>query len=273
MRNLLSFFLKHQFFSLFIILEIASFVMLMNGFSYQRMLSFNAASDISGNVFNTYHGMTAYFDLKEKNRQLLEENARLFNMLLTNTLAPDSNYREKEDSSYQYIPAVVIRNTVNHVNNFIVLNKGRKQGIQKEMGILSDKGIAGIIIGVSQNYSLAMSLLNTHAHISARIKKDDQLVNVAWGEKQGRLGEVIDIPAYIQLNIGDTIITSGNSFIFPAGLNIGTVHDFEKSKNHNLNKATLQFSTDFNRLHYVYIIKSLEKKEKMKLLEGVVQDE
>ncbi len=269
MRNLLAFFLKHQFFSLFILLEIISFVMLMNSFSYQRMLSFNAASDISGDVFNTYHEMSAYFDLKEQNKQLLTENVHLHNLLLTNFLPSDTTYRGEKDSSYRYIPAIVIRNTVNHINNFIVLNKGKNQGIQKEMGVLSDKGIAGIIIGVSENYSLAMSLLNTHSHISARIKKNDQLVNVIWGEKQGTLGEVVDIPAHIQLNKGDTIITSGNSFIFPAGLNIGTVYNFEKSKNHNLNKAVLQYRTDFNSLHFVYIIKSLEKKEKMKLLEEI----
>jgi rod shape-determining protein MreC len=231
------------------------------------MLSFNAASDISGDIYSTYHDITDYLNLKEKNQQLLEENGRLFNMLLTNILVPDSNYRAKKDSSFQYIPATVIRNTVNHVNNFIVLNKGKNQGIQKEMGVLSDKGIAGIIIGVSQNYSLAMSLLNTHAHISARIKKNEQLVNVVWGEKQRQLGEVIDISAHIRLNRGDTIVTSGNSFIFPAGLNIGTIRDFEKSKNHDLNRAGLQFCTNFKSLHFVYIIKSLEKKEKMKLLE------
>jgi len=267
MRNLLAFFLKHQFFSLFIILEIVSFVMMTNSFSYQRMLGFNAASDISGGVFNTYHGLTDYFHLKEENRQLLEENSILYNMLLTAMLNPDSNYREKKDSSFRYIPATVIRNTVNRVNNFIVLNKGENQGIQKEMGVLSDKGIAGIVIGVSRNYSIAMSLLNTHTHISGRIKKDDQLVNVIWGEKHGQQGEVIDIPAHIQLEKGDTIITSGNSFIFPAGLNIGVVTSFEKSKNNSLNSAGLQFSTDFNSLHYVYIIKNLDKQEKIKLLE------
>ncbi len=268
MRNLLTFFLKHQFFSLFIVLEIISFVMLINSFSYQRMLSFNAASDISGDVFNTYHEIAEYFYLKEQNQQLLSENAHLHNLLFTNFFPPDTNYRGVKDSSYLYIPAVVIRNTVNHINNFIVLNKGKKQGVRKEMGVISDKGIAGIIIGVSQNYSVAMSLLNTHSHISARIKKDDQLVNVIWGKNQRQLGMVIDISAHIQLSAGDTIITSGNSFIFPAGLNIGTVRDFEKSKNHDLNKAKLQFCTDFNSLHYVYIIKSLEKKQKMKLLEG-----
>ncbi len=268
MRNLLAFFLKHQFFSLFIVLEIVSFILLSNSFSYQRMLSFNTASDISGTIFNAYHNLKDYFDLKEKNRQLLEENSLLHNMLLTEILVPDTNYREKKDSSFLYIPATVIRNTVNNINNFIVLNKGKKQGVQKEMGILSSKGIAGIIIGVSDNYSIAMSLLNTHTHISARIKKDKQLVNVIWDEKHKNYGEVVDIPAYIHLNPGDTIVTSGNSFIFPAGLNVGTIETFEKSKNHSLNKAVLRFSTNFNSLYYVYIIKNLDKKEKIKLLEG-----
>ena len=267
MRNLLAFFLKHQFFSLFIILEIISFALLTNSFSYQRMLRFNAASDISGTVYNSYHNITGYFNLKEKNKQLLEENSRLYNMLLTGMLAPDTVFSQRKDSSYVYIPATVIRNTVNRVNNFIVLNKGEKQGVQKEMGLVSDKGIAGIVIGVSKNYSVAMSLLNTHTRISARIKKNDQLVNVIWDEGHGMKGTVIDIPAHIQLHRGDTIVTSGNSFIFPAGLNVGIVTSFEKSKNNSLNQAGIQFCTDFNSLHYVYAIKNLDKKEELKLLE------
>ena len=269
MRNLLAFFLKHQFFSLFIILEIISFTLLTNSYSYQRMLRFNAASDISGSLYNGYHAITGYFHLKEENEQLLAENGRLQNMLLSDIMQPDSNhYREQKDSSFQYIPASVIRNTVNRFNNFIVLDKGKKQGIQKEMGLVSNKGIAGIVIGVSKNYSIAMSLLNTHTHISARIKKNDQLVNVIWDDNHTVNGEVIDIPAHIQLQKGDTIITSGNSFIFPGGLNIGIVTAFQKSRNNSLNKAVLQFCTDFNSLHYVYVIKNLNKKEELKLLEG-----
>jgi rod shape-determining protein MreC len=267
MRNLLAFFLKHQFFSLFIILEIISFTLLTNSYSYQRMLRFNAASDISGTVYNSYHTITSYLNLKEKNKQLLEENSRLYNMLLTGILASDSISSQHKYTSYEYIPATVIRNTVNPTNNFIVLNKGEKQGIQKEMGLVSNKGIAGIVIGVSKNYAIAMSLLNTHTHISARIKKNDQLVNVIWDENHGMKGMVIDIPAHIQLQKGDTIVTSGNSFIFPAGLNVGIVTAFEKSKNNSLNKAQLQFCTDFNSLHYVYVIKNLDKKEELKLLE------
>ncbi len=268
MRNLVAFFLKHQFFSLFLILEVVAFSMLTYSFSYQRMLRFHVVSDVSGTLFKDYHAITQFFHLKEKNRQLLEENGRLYNMLLGSMLSPDTCAPDRRDSAYLYVPATVVRNTVNRINNFIILDKGKNQGIEKEMGIMSDKGIAGIIIGVSGNYAIAMSLLNTHSHISARIKKNDQLVNVVWDEKHDRNGEVIDIPAHVQLHEGDTIVTSGNSFIFPAGLNIGVITHFEKSKNNSLNKAALKFSTDFNSLHYVYVINSLDKEEKIQLLEG-----
>jgi rod shape-determining protein MreC len=266
MRNVLLFFQKHQFFSLFVILEVISFLMLSHSYSYQRMLRFNAASDVTGTFYTAYHNLTDYIHLKEENRQLLEENGRLYNMLLSQTLSPDSTHYNKSDSSYRYIPAMVVHSTVNHANNFIILNKGKRQGVQKEMGVVSGKGIAGIVVGVSAHYAIALSLLNRHTHISGRIKKDHQLVNVVWDNGHGQKGKVIDIPAHIQLQAGDTIITSGNSFVFPPGLNIGVVTDFEKSKNNTLNKAGLRFCTDFNSLHYVYVIKNLDKQEKIKLL-------
>ncbi len=267
MRNLVAFFLKHQFFSLFVILETIALVMLSYSYSYQRMLRFNAVSDVSGTLFADYHAITDYFHLKEENKTLLQENGRLFNMLLAGMLETDTGNLKTEDSSYVYIPAVVLRNTVNRNNNYIVLDKGKDDGIEKEMGIVSDNGIAGIIIGVSKHYAVALSLLNTHAHISARIKKNHQLVNVVWDEQHDTNGEVVDIPAHVLLSEGDTIVTSGNSFIFPAGLNVGVISRFEKSRNNSLNKAGLKFSTDFNSLYYVYIIKNLHKKEKLKLLE------
>ncbi len=267
MRNLVAFFLKHQFFSLFLILEMIALAMLSNSFSYPRMLRFNAASDISGTLFADYHAITGYFRLREENKSLLRENSRLYNMLLAEMLTADSNRRGSRDSSYVYIPATVLRNTVNRSNNFIVLNKGKEDGIEKEMGIVSDRGIAGIIIGVSKHYAVALSLLNTHAHISARIKKNHQLVNVIWDEQHDTNGEVVDIPAHVSLQKGDTIVTSGNSFIFPAGLNIGVIDRFEKSPNNSLNKADLKFSTDFNSLLYVYILQNVHKKEQIKLLE------
>lgn len=270
MRNLFIFLWKHQFLVLFLILEAVAFSMLIHSYSYQRTLSFNAANDITGDILKTSSDVSNYFYLERENKQLLEENARLRNKLKSSFLNPDTSgtYR---DTLFAYIPARVIRNTVNRYNNFIVLNLGKKQGIEKEMGVISDRGIAGIVIGVSPNYSIAMSLLNENARISARIKKNHQLVNVVWNKDHLGDGKVVDIPAHFKLNKGDTIITSGNSFIFPAGLNIGTIISYHKSENMGLCTAVLQFSTHFNSLNYVYLVKNLKKKEQIKLLEKAEQ--
>lgn len=267
MRNLLLFLIKHQFVVLFLILEIVALFLLSYSFSYQRSLTFNAANDLTGNVLKTSDNVSNYFLLSEENKQLLAENARLRDRLpgKTQVLASDTSYTA--DSIYDYIPAHVVRNTVNRHDNFILLNKGKSEGIRKEMGVLSPQGVAGIVIGVSQHYSIAMSLLNEHAKISARIKKDNQLVNVVWDQESPLEGTVVDIPSHLDLEPGDTVITSGNSFIFPAGINLGTIVSYQKSENRSLNRAVLKFSTDFNSLHYVYLVRNLQKREQEKLLE------
>lgn len=270
MRNLIIFLWKHQFFVLFVILEVIAFSMLVNSYSYQRTLYFNAANDVTGDILNTSNNISSYFFLKAENNKLLEENARLRDKLKSSFLSPDTS-KIRQDSMFVYIPATVVRNTVNRYDNFMVLNLGRKQGINKEMGVISDQGVAGIIIGVSNNYSIAMSLLNENAKISGRIKKNNQLVNVIWNPDNRGLGKVVDIPAHFNLKEGDTIETSGNSFIFPAKLIIGTVISYQRSENEGLSTASLKYSTSFGRLHYVYIIKNLMKKEQLQLIKEAAQ--
>ncbi len=266
MRNLIIFIKRNQFFLLFLILEGISLFFVVHSYSYQRSVSFNAVNDFTGNILKTSGNISDYFVLSKINQQLLKENSKLHNQL-SEKFGINDTLSNKQDSNYIYIPAMVIRNTTNRHNNFILLNKGLKQGISKEMGVISDNGVAGIVIGVSENYSLVMSLLNSNAKISGRIKKNNQLVNVIWDENSPALGKVVDIPAHINLQPGDTVITSGNSFLFPAGMNIGTIVSYNKSENRGLNHAILKFSTDFNSLYFVYIIKNKMKKEEEKLLE------
>ncbi len=270
MRNLIIFLWKHQFFVLFIILEVLAFSMLVNTYSYQRTLSFNAANDVTGDILDASNNISGYFFLKAENKRLLSENARLRDQLKSSFLNPDTA-RMRRDSAYIYIPATVIRNTVNRFDNFMVLNVGRKQGITQEMGVISDQGVAGIVVGVSNNYCIALSLLNENAKISARIKKNNQLVNVIWNPDHHSVGEVVDIPAHFNLNPGDTIVTSGNSFIFPAGLVVGTVLAYHRSENEGLSTATLKYSTPFGQLHYVYLLRNLMKKEQLQLIKEAAQ--
>ncbi len=269
MRNLFVFIWKNQFFFLFILLEIVSIVLLSRSYSHHGTLAYNTTSDVSGNVFSTYSGITDYFDLKENNLHLVEENTKLLNGLSSSFLVTDTQYVYR-DSMFRYIPAKVVSNSITRSNNFILVNKGAKHGIEKDMGVISQLGSVGVVVGVSKNYSTIMSMLHSNMRISARIKNSGQLVNVIWDSNDYLFGNVIDIPSHIVLLPGDTIITSGNSLIFPEGVIVGTIESHDKGSNKNLSTAILRYITDFGTIKHVYVIDNLMKFEQDSLLKQVV---
>ena len=146
-----------------------------------------------------------------------------------------------------------------------MLNKGHDQGIENHMGVIMGDRIVGQVVSVSGHFCWVMSLLNKDSRISGKFKKNNQLVNIEWGGGNYRFGEVKEIPKHIVIHKGDTIITSGNSDIFPQGLLIGTIDHFTLAQEENFNYATLGFATDFNSLSYVEVIIDMMKKEKEEL--------
>ena len=270
MQNLLAFLRKYQFITFFVLLEVVSFLLLANSYSYHKSLQFNAVSDLSGNLFSNLNNIESYFSLKEENQKLLEENARIRTGLAASFLISDTSFAFS-DSLYNYLPGKVVSNSVSHQNNFMLVNKGSLNGVEIEMGVISGQGIAGIVIGTSKHYSRIMSILHQNTRISGRIKKNNQLVNVIWDGKHYSKGQVIDIPSHIRLSTGDTIVSSGNSLIFPQGIVIGTIVDQTIAKNKTLGEATLVFGTDFNSLQDVYLIKNKMKPEQDSLIKSNTQ--
>jgi len=268
MRNLFILIWKNQFFLLFIFLEIISIILVSKNYTYHGTVAQSVTSDISGNIFSSYSSVTDYFNLKEDNLLLANENSILHNSLKSSFLVSDTQYVYR-DSLYQFIPAKIVSNSISKRNNFILVNKGSKHGIEKEMGVISTTGIAGIVVGVSPNYATIMSMLHQNMLISARIKKSQQLVNVIWDNNNYEYGTVIDIPSHITLLQGDTIITSGNSLIFPQDIAIGTIEMHNKDNTKKLSKATLKFTTNFGTLKHVYIIKNLMKTEQDSLINTI----
>ncbi|MCF6171351.1 MAG: rod shape-determining protein MreC [Bacteroidales bacterium] len=267
MYNLLAFFWKYRFFAFFVLLEVVSLWLLSNSYSYHKSLRFNAVNDATGNLFSSYNNVASYFSLRKENEKLLAENALLRNSLPSSFLITDTAFTFT-DSLYHYLPARVLSNSVNKRNNFILVNKGWVHGVEKEMGVISGQGIAGIVIGTSKHYSSIMSVLHQNSRISGRIKKNKQLVTVVWNGQNYSEGLVSDIPSHIRLQRGDTIVTSGNSLIFPEGIVIGTVTEQRIPENKSLGEATLVFGTDFNGLQHVYLIKNKMKPEQDSLVNG-----
>lgn len=265
MQNLLLFIRKHWFVVLFLLLEIGSLILVANSYSYHGSIAFNTVNDLSGGVFSTFSNISDYLDLKEANQGLLEKNAILLNEQQSSFLISDTGFVYK-DTLYKYIPAHLVSISVNHPSNYMMINKGSLHGVKKEMGVISNKGVAGIVIGVSKHYSLVMSLLHHNARISGRIKKNNILVNIIWDTDDYRFGNIQDVPSHVELKNGDTIVTSGKSMIFPEGILIGYVESSTENSKVDFKKGILRFATDFKSLQDVYVIENLMKEEQQNLL-------
>ena len=267
MRTLIAFFSRHYFFFMFIILEAIALVIFINNNYYPNTRAINTANFMTGFLNSIYSSTTEYFALKEDNEQLAAENAMLHNQLETSFLVTDTTVFYTRDSAYRFIPARIINNSVNRRNNYFMINKGSNHGIGADMGVVSPTGVCGIIISVSKHYSTGMSLLHKDMKVSSKIKKNNQLANVIWDGKNYRNGILQDIPTHIQLFPGDTIVTSGFSFIFPEGMPVGRVVAYERVEGTNLNSAIMSFAADFNSLNHIYVIENLMQDEQRGLME------
>jgi len=263
-RNLFTYILKQYFFFLFLLLEIIAFSLVLQN-NYQLATFLNSTGKVVGSVLNTFSNISGYFSLKQANESLVRENTRLRNQLRDRLVFTDTLSYYHIDSMFRFIGAKVISNTVSHQKNFLMLNKGSLHGIKRDMGVITSDGIVGTVVDVSRNFSRVMSVLHVNNKINAKIKKNNHLGTLEWNGRDYRNGFLTDIPMHVNLDPGDTIITSGNSFIFPEGIMIGTVAEYNKQPNEKFNNALISYSVDYNNVYFVYIIVNLKKNELLNL--------
>ncbi len=275
MRNLIVFLWKNYFFFLFLILEAVALFILINTNYYQRRVVINTTSDITGRILQVQDNVSGYFALRKANKLLAEENAFLRNRYSEIQGIPDSIRIIHPDSGknqqYRYIPAKVISNSTTRQNNFIKINKGEKHGLSTDMAIVATNGVVGQIIEVSENFSSIMSILNSQSRISAKLKSSNQVGSLYWSGKDNRKGTLVDVPSHVQVIIGDTVITSGYSHIYPEGISIGVVEDFNIEPGDNFFEIEVRFFVDYNSIHYVYAIQNIYRKELMELENQIIQ--
>jgi len=271
-RQLFAFILKHHFFFLFILLEILAFSMIVRN-NYQRATFLNSTGKITGTIYNTTNNITEYFTLRKANNVLVEENALLRNSLQESFLHTDSLIYYEKDSLFKYLGAKVISSTISKQKNYLMIDKGGDHGIKKDMGVITSKGIVGTVVDVSDKFSRVMSVLHINNKVNARIKKNRHLGNLEWDGNNYRQGLLTDIPTHVRIIKGDTIITSGNSYIFPEGILAGTVEEYDSKQNQKFNKAVINYAVDYNNLYYVYVITNIMKDEILELEENEQMDE
>ena len=260
MYNLQRFILKHHFVILFILLEVISILLLARSQNFHRNSLVNTSNAVVGKIYEWRSEVGNYFRLNTTKDQLAEENAMLRRQLSivydTASCVFDVN---EGDTLYEYIPAQVVNNSTNQTNNYIIINKGAKDGIERDMSVISSDGIVGVVTDVSRHYASIMSLLHSKSVVGVRFKNNQEIAGLKWQTNNYHYGMVEDIPTHIVLQKGDTIVTSSHSYIFPEDLMVGTVEEFYPTAVDALNKAKIRFATAFYTLRHVYIIKDLHK--------------
>ena len=260
--------------AVFILLEIAALGMLRHGDSLQDLFISRAAHGFLGYFWGVSENIADYASLRTENRHLAEEILRLTETITrleeeaAAAAACDSaDYTTAWRGKYEFIPAEIIKNSVNKQHNYLIIGKGSDDGVRPQTGIITSRGVIGIVDAVSRHYSYAISFLNSDSSISARIGKDGAAGPMAWDGKGSGNALLREIPLQVKFEEGDTVYTSGFSTIFPPDIPIGRI-----TGSRIVNGATFEIKVslfqDFSSVRHVCLVRNRDLDEIMSLEKG-----
>ena len=253
MQRIIYFLIRNKNFILFLSLLITSLSININYNEYNRSKYINSSDYIFSSIYDTKYTISKYFNLESQNKLLVEENKKLRKILYNNDkslIIP-----EKFDSlNFNITIGSVIKNSYSKSNNFITINVGNKDGIDSDNGVISSNGVVGIIDKTTTNYSRLISILNTNFLLNAKFKNSNYFGVLSWNGRNINRVQLKDIPKQAKVKIGDTIVTGGNSLIFPKGILIGYVDSYKLDNSENYLELEVNLSTDMTNIENLYII-------------------
>lgn len=269
MRSLLDFIVRHSYVFLFILLETLSLVLLFGFNDRQKEAFFTSANSMSGTLYEWRTGVEQYFSLRKENQALVEENARLHNLLVE---VADSQLVHTADAlSSEYIVAArVIDNSVRKDDNYITINKGRLDGLAQGMGVFNADGVVGVVMLTGRHYSVVLPVLNGNSSISCKVKGSDSFGFLEWTGGDPYVAQLKDMPYHSAVETSDTIVTTGYSSVFPENIPVGTVGGVEHASNGYTLRVKVNLAADISDLSWVYINTRTEDPEIKELYEKIL---
>ncbi|MFB9109031.1 rod shape-determining protein MreC [Flavobacterium gyeonganense] len=267
MQQIFNFIIKNSNRLLFLLLLGISLALTIQSHSFHRSRTISSANFISGGVYEKINSVNEYLNLRTENDELVLENARLKSLLFN---IEDTTKAPMIDSIKGVKPADIIVSKVIHNSystheNYLTLNSGSNEGVKQDMGVINSLGIIGIVDNTSPNYSTVISILNMKSQINAKLKKSNHFGSLTWDGKSTGTVQLTDVPRLASVRKGDTIVTGGQSVIFPENINIGVIDKYYIDTKTTFYTIDVKLFNDMTNLGHVYIIKSKGREELINL--------
>ena len=275
MRNLLEFLAKYNHWFVFLILEVVSMVLLFQYNSYQGSAWFSSANAVTGKLYEWDANVETFFSLTKVNQELTQRNAYLEQEVqkLSDSLVcvtKDSSIYHRDQfallRNYRLIPAKVVANSIDKPGNLMTIDKGSADGIHKDMGVISGTGVVGIVYLVAEHYAIVIPVLNTKSNISCMIQNRGYFGYLRWKGGVSDLAYLEEVPRHAHFKLGDYVVTSGYSAVFPPGVRVGKILHVFNSADGLSYRVQLRLSTDFARLRDVCVIDDSAMKERLEIM-------
>ena len=275
MQQIFNFIFKNSYKLLFLLLLAISLSLTIQAHSYHKSKVISSANFFTGGVYERLNAINEYFNLKTRNEELAAENAKLKSLVFnaSDTIKPPSIDTIPGVRKANIIVAKVIHNSFNAPENYLTIDSGEKDGVRVDMGVVNSLGLVGIIEKTSTNYATVQSILNLKSKINAKLKKSNHFGTLIWDGKNTGFVQLIDVPRLALIRKGDTIVTGGQSIIFPENINIGRIDKIYTDSETNYYTLSIRLFNDMTNLGHVYIIKSKDREEIISLENETNKDE
>lgn len=267
MGSLLRFFSKNGFFVFFIFLQLIALVLIFTRNSMQQSWIAGETAAFNSWVSGYIDEGASYLKLKQTNEQLLAQNKALMKQIYGANSAQVPVFRKVHDTIgggqiYTFVDGEIVFNSINRRDNYFTINRGRRDGVLPQMGVMAPTGIAGIVINSTNSHALVQSVLSINKiKINASLKNSGYFGTLTWRGDDSRTMHLADIPKYVPLQVGDTVVTDGKSAIFPQGVMIGKVAGYEVDSKTGFWDISVELSGKMGNLSKIYVVKNLKKAE------------
>jgi len=257
--------------AIFIILEVAALNMLRNNGPLQGMWFSRGTQAVMGALWGGSQNIKEYFSLRQENQTLSQANEALkmrvteLEALLAGSGADSMSFFSDR---YTFLPAEIVKISNNTQHNYIIVGKGSEDGVTEGSGIITGKGVIGIIDAVSPHFSYGRSFKNHDMSISARLGREGSVGPLTWDGISSSKGVLSEIPHHVTFDQGDTVYTSGFSSIFPPDIPLGTIGE-AKVVNGATYEIDVQLFEDYGALRHVIIVDNAGKDEMKELEEEI----